>query len=347
MIYLIPTAYRVLQHRRKALIFIFSLLAILTSSHARNSAAETSHRFNRDVRPILAAACFKCHGQDPKLRQGDLRLDDSNSAYAVHEDGVAIAPGNRSQSKVWDRINSKDPDIQMPPPTSPRQLTDAEREIIGTWIDGGAQYEKHWSFEPIQTSEPETEATSSVIDRLVNLELADHGMTANEQADARTRLRRLSFTLTGLPPSVADAEAFAADPSPSNYETFVDKYLSSPHYGEEMAKHWLDLARYGDTHGLHLDNERQMWPYRDWVVTAFNDNKPFSDFTIEQIAGDLYPSPTQPQLVATGFNRCNVTTSEGGAIDDEFLYRYAVDRTSTMISTWMGLTGGCAVCHDH
>ena len=304
----------------------------------------TKLRFNQDIRPILSSACYRCHGMDAKTREADLRLDTAEAARTPREGGkVAIAPGKLDESLIWSRMMSSDPDTVMPPPTSNRQLSESEKKTIATWIEQGAPYEKHWSFEPIVAQK---DAQSS-IDELLALEQKRKGLSAQAPTDAITQVRRLAFTLTGLPPSLSDVEGFVADPSDANYRKLVDQYLASSGFGEEMAKHWLDVARYGDTHGLHLDNERQAWAYRDWVVDAFNANMPFNQFTIEQLAGDLLPNPTQSQLVATGFNRSNVTTSEGGAINDEFLFRYAVDRTSTTIQAWLGLTGGCAVCHDH
>jgi hypothetical protein len=190
-------------------------------------------------------------------------------------------------------------------------------------------------------------AITNPVDRFLEARLAEAGLPVNPEADRPTLLRRLSFALTGLPPTPAEVDAFVADTSPDAYEKQVERLLQSPHHGEEMARHWLDAARYADTHGLHLDNERQMWAYRDWVVKACNDNQPFDQFTVWQLAGDLLPEATLEQKVATGFSRCNVTTSEGGSINDELLFRYAVDRTATMTNAFMGLTGQCAVCHSH
>ncbi len=307
------------------------------------SHAQDTIGFNQDVKPILSQTCFKCHGFDAKTREADLRLDTAEGALATRSDGrVAIAPGRLEESLVWQRITSNDPDVVMPPPSSNRQLSPTEKETLQRWIEQGAKYEKHWSLEPIGT-----EAQALSIDGSLNREMEKQGLVPNGKADPVTLVRRLAFTLTGLPPAPDEVRMFLEDPSRANYEKLVDLYLQSPHYGEEMAKHWLDVARYGDTHGLHLDNVRTMWAYRDWVIQAFNRNLPFDQFTIEQLAGDLLPNPTTDQLTATGFNRCNVTTSEGGAISDEFLFRYAVDRTSTTIQTWLGMTGGCAVCHDH
>lgn len=205
----------------------------------------------------------------------------------------------------------------------------------------GAKYQKHWAFEPI--SRPNGKG----IDEFLDTRLKKAGLTPQPEADKETLIRRVSFSLTGLPPSLKELDAYLVDKSPQAYEKMVDRYLASPRYGEEMARHWLDTARYADTHGLHLDNERMMWKYRDWVVKSFNENLPYDQFTVWQLAGDLLPNPTQDQLTVTGFNRCNVTTGEGGSIEPEWVYRNAVDRTSTMAQAFLGLTAGCAVCHDH
>jgi hypothetical protein len=325
--------------------YIASSVALVFGFICSNPAAgqEGKLQFNRDIRPILASACYRCHGFDAKTREADLRLDVAESAFAKRADQkAAITPGNLELSLVWSRIQSSDADQVMPPPSSHRQLTDAEKKTLQTWIEQGATFERHWSFEPI--SAPKSDKS---IDQFLETEMLARGLKPLGLADPVTQVRRLSFALTGLPPALEDVNRFVQDPSDANYAKLVDQYLTSPHFGEEMAKHWLDVARYGDTHGLHLDNERQAWAYRDWVVDAFNANLPYSQFTIDQIAGDLLPNPTQSQLVATGFNRSNVTTSEGGAIGEEFLFRYAVDRTSTTVQAWLGLTAGCAVCHDH
>jgi hypothetical protein len=305
--------------------------------------------FNRDVRPILADKCFACHGFDEKKRESGLRLDTFEGATAALSGKQAIVPGNPSDSELWIRIQSRDDSDRMPPPTTHKDLNPHEIEILKRWIEQGARYQKHWSFEALgSVATPNSPpAGRNSIDAFVSARLQKEGWELSPEASKPILIRRVAFTLTGLPPTLSEVEEFLTDDSPNAYERMVDRYLRSSHYGEEMARHWLDVARYADTHGLHLDNERQMWAYRDWVVRSFNRNQLYDQFTIEQLAGDLLPNPTPDQRIATGFNRCNVTTSEGGSIDAEFYYRYAVDRTSTMSSTWMGLTAGCAVCHDH
>lgn len=311
--------------------------------------ANDTIQYNRDVRPILADKCFACHGFDEKTREAGLRLDTSDGATADHDGVRAITPGDISKSEAWTRIQSSDPSLRMPPESSHKTLKPEEIDILRRWIEQGAAYQKHWAFErPVQPNMPMSPPDSlNPIDAFLSQRLQREGRTMAPQATKPILIRRVAFALTGLPPTTAECEAFLADESANAYENMVDRYLRSQHYGEEMARHWLDVARYADTHGLHLDNERQMWAYRDWVVQSFNRNQPFDQFTIEQLAGDLLPNPSMDQLIATGFNRCNVTTSEGGSIDSEFFYRYAVDRTSTVASTWMALTAGCAVCHDH
>jgi mono/diheme cytochrome c family protein len=308
-------------------------------------------QFNRDIRPILADACFQCHG--PAARKAGLRLDLPGDATKAAESGeVAIVPGDIEKSELIRRVFSDDETEVMPPPSSKKTLTASQKETIKRWVASGAAYQKHWAFEaPSQPSRPEWKDAGgralNPIDAFLRDRLQREGLKPAPEADRETLIRRAAFTITGLPPTIAEVDAFLGDTSTRAYENMVERYLNSPRFGEEMARHWLDVARYADTHGMHLDNERQMWPYRDWVVRAFNDNLPFDRFTVEQIAGDLLPNPTDDQLVATGFNRCNVTTGEGGSIDAEWHYRYAVDRASTVAEAFMGLTVGCAVCHDH
>lgn len=332
---------------RKLFVFLLPIFCLALISCGTNH-AQDELQFNRDIRPILSSACFRCHGFDAKKREGNLRLDEPSGAFDKRGDEPpAIVPGNVEASLLIQRILATDAEEVMPPPSAKRQLSNEEKEILKRWVAQGAKYQLHWAFEGIGQPAPPANPEPQEIDRFLAVSMDKVGLKFQPQADRGTLIRRVAFTLTGLPPTPSEVIAFQSDDSPQAYERMVDRYLTSKTYGEEMAKHWLDVARYGDTHGLHLDNDRQIWAYRDWVVQAFNQNLPFSQFTIEQLAGDLLPNPTQSQLVATGFNRCNVTTSEGGAIDEEFLYRYAVDRASTTIQTWLGLTGGCAVCHDH
>ena len=298
-------------------------------------------QFNRDIRPILSEHCFTCHGFDEKERKAKLRLDIPEGAFTKDDDGGApIVPGKPEESWIWHRIDTDDPDDIMPPPKSHKKLSNNDKAILKKWIEEGADYQKHWAFEAPVKGEGN-------IDQFVRAALPSKGLKPSPEADKPTLIRRVSLALTGLPPTIEQIDQFLADKKPGAYERMVDRYLESPHYGEEMARHWLDVARYGDTHGMHLDNERQMWAYRDWVINAFNRNLPFDQFTIDQLAGDLVPEPTQDQMVATGFNRCNVTTGEGGSIAKEWIYRYAVDRTSTTAQVWLGLSAGCAQCHDH
>lgn len=300
-------------------------------------------QFNQDVRPILSRNCFSCHGQDEHSREADLRLDLPGNS--------AITPGELEQSQFWARVTSSDPDEVMPPPDSEKSLNDQEKEILRRWIESGADYEQHWAFvPPHEASIPmvdDERFVSNPIDAFIQRRLQEQNLAPSDVATKQELIRRVTLDLTGLPPTLDEIDRFLNDDTEEAFEKLVDELQSRVTYGEHMARYWLDLARYADTHGLHLDNERSMWPYRDWVVQAINENLPFDDFTRWQLAGDLLPNPTRNQLIASGFNRCNVTTGEGGSIQEEWIYRYAVERTSTTAQVWMGLTAGCAVCHDH
>lgn len=326
-------------------------LAACVSPCAAVATAADPPRFNRDVRPILADNCYACHGVG--VKKAGLRLDQRETAVAKLESGdAAIVPGKLDESTLIQRILTDDPEEVMPPPSSKKTLTSEQKELLKRWIESGAVYEKHWAYQtPVKPEVPQVEGEgvriANPIDAFIARRLRQQGLGMSPEADRETLIRRVAFALTGLPPSLAEVEMFTGDNSTSAYENMVERYLNSPRFGEEMARSWLDVARYADTHGLHLDNERQMWLYRDWVVKAFNDNKPYDQFTVEQLAGDLLPNATVDQKIATGFNRCNVTTGEGGSIETEWIFRNAVDRTSTMVEAWMGLTAGCSVCHDH
>lgn len=303
--------------------------------------------YNRDIRPILAENCFACHGPDRAARKAHLRLDQREAAV---EKG-AIVPGQPEKSELVRRIYASDPHEVMPPPKTKKRLTAQQKEMLRRWIAQGAVYQPHWSFLPPQRpplpSIRRTDWVRNPIDYFILAKLEEVELAPAPEADRRTLARRLSLDLTGLPPDPALVEAFVADPAPDAYERLVERLLASPHWGEHRARYWLDAARYADTHGIHFDNYREIWAYRDWVIDAFNQNMPFDRFTIEQLAGDLLPHPTLEQLIATGFNRCNITTNEGGVIPEEYLVLYCRDRTETTARVWLGLTANCAVCHDH
>jgi len=297
--------------------------------------------FNRDIRPILSDNCFYCHGPDASHRQADLRLDLRDEAVAAQ----AIVPGKPVESSLVARINSTDPDELMPPPESHKKLDAKQKALLTRWIEQGAEYQKHWAYEPpVKAAVP---ADAKAIDHLVRQRLAKLSLEPAPEADRRTLIRRLSFDLTGLPPTPAEVEAFVADPSPDAYEKLVERMLSSPQYGERMAIGWLDVVRFADTIGYHSDTPRNVWPYRDYVIKSFNDNKPFDRFTIEQLAGDLLPDANQETRVASAFNRILLTTEEGGAQPKDYEARMLTDRVRAVGAVWLGQTTGCSGCHDH
>jgi hypothetical protein len=312
---------------------------------------EDAVRFNRDVRPILADACYQCHGPDPGGRKAKLRFDREEGFFGAREGGPTVVKGKPENSPLYQRIVSKDPEEVMPPPKSHKVLKPAQKEILRRWIVQGATWEPHWAFiKPERPALPVVKNDKWVrnpVDRFILAKLEALGLAPAPEADRRTLARRLSLDLTGLPPEPELVEAYVADAAPDAYEKLVDRLMDSPRYGEHRARYWMDAARYADTHGLHFDNFRDIWPYRDWIIAAFNRNEPFDQFTIEQIAGDLLPNPTQDQIIATGFHRCNITTNEGGTIAEENLANYARDRVETTSWVWLGLTANCAVCHDH
>ena len=307
--------------------------------------------FQRDVRPILSNHCFECHGPDAATRMVDLRFDTREGAFSRRPSGSLIVPGDPEASLLYQRISHPQPALRMPPAHSKRPLNDEQIATLRQWIQQGAAWDRHWSFKPIGRPEPPPVKIPSWVrnplDRFILARLEAEGLAPAPEADKNTLARRLALDLTGLPPDPGTLAAFLADDSDSAYETLVDRLMESKHWGEHRARYWLDAARYGDTHGIHIDNYREMWPYRDWVIRAFNRNKPFDEFTVEQIAGDLLPEADLDRLVATGFHRCNITTNEGGVIPEEYEAIYAKDRADTTGLVFLGLTVGCATCHDH
>jgi hypothetical protein len=322
--------------------FLFALIAWLSAFPAIAAVD-----FDRDVRPILSDNCFACHGPDDKARMANLRLDTRDGLFA----NQVIVPGGSARSKLYQKISAADRNRRMPPAAFGRTLTSKQVETIKEWIDQGAKWELHWSYVPPKRPEPpavkEAGWVRNSIDAFILARLEKEGLTPSPEAGKVTLLRRVTFDLTGLPPTPAEADAFAADKSADAYEKVVDGLLASPRYGERMAMQWLDLARYADTHGYHIDSAREMWHWRDWVIQAFNRNLPFDEFTIEQLAGDLLPHATLEQKIATGFNRNHMVNFEGGAIPEEYHVEYVADRVETTAAVWLGLTMGCARCHDH
>ncbi|MSU27514.1 MAG: DUF1553 domain-containing protein [Pedosphaera sp.] len=314
-------------------------------------------RYNRDIRPILSDKCFHCHGFDPQKRESGLRLDTREGALKKG----AVVPGKPAQSELLKRVTTKDANDHMPPAKSKlASLTTAEVELLRRWIAEGANFEAHWAFVPLAdgartptsaAAQPRTKASallsSQPIDTLVTFGLAPHKLRLQPEADHRTLLRRVSFDLTGLPPTPAEVDAFAKDSSPNAYEKLVDRLLASPHYGERMAVDWLDIARYADSYGFQVDREREMWPWRDWVIKSFNENLPFDKFVTAQLAGDLLPKATDDQILATAFNRLHQQETEGGSVEEEYRVEYVADRVQTFATAFLGLTFECARCHDH
>ncbi|QDU22435.1 PSD1 and planctomycete cytochrome C domain-containing protein [Urbifossiella limnaea] len=322
-----------------------SALALAAALLAATPAAAQEPDFNRDVRPILAGKCFKCHGPDDKSRKADLRLDDRAAALE------ALRPGNADASEVVKRIHSADPTEVMPPPAVKNALTAREKDILKRWIAAGARYDPHWAFTPVRRPPvppaPAGAVVRNPIDNFVLAALAVRGLTPSAEADRPTLARRVFLDLIGLPPTPEEVGAFVNDAAPDAYERMVDRLLASPQYGERWARRWLDLARYADTNGYEKDRARSIWLYRDYVVRAMNADVPFDRFTIEQLAGDLLPNPTQDQLIATGFHRNTMLNEEGGIDPLEFRYHAMTDRVAVTGMVWFGLTVGCAQCHTH
>ncbi len=335
-------------HRSALVLAVWGTISVLSAEPTINSAAVD---FQADVRPILADACFACHGPDSNARQASLRLDTREGAFADRGGYRVIVPGSAAESRLYQRISHPQEIARMPPASADRHPTAEQIETIKRWIDQGAEWSAHWAYDPPRKPQPPgmrgTRFVINEIDAFVLARLEEEGWTLAPEADKRTLMRRLSLDLTGLPPDPTDVEDFLNDTSTEAYEKRVDSLLNSPHYGERMATQWLDLARYADTHGFHIDGRRDMWQWRDWVIEAFNRNKPFDEFTIEQLAGDLLPNATHDQRIATGFNRNHMINHEGGAIAAEYHTEYVVDRVETVSTVWMAMTMGCARCHDH
>jgi Protein of unknown function (DUF1549)/Planctomycete cytochrome C len=314
-----------------------SVVLCIWLAHASHVLAQpASPDFTREVRPILARFCFKCHGPDEKTRKAKLRLD---------------LPGKLPADELLLRIGSADPDSVMPPPSTKTTLSAVQQDVLKRWIASGARYEQHWAFIPPRAVMPPKVADAqwphNPIDQFVLSRLEKEGLKPSPPADRYTLVRRLSLDLIGLPPTPAEVEAFINDAAPDAYERLVDRLLSAPQYGERWARRWLDLARYADTNGYEKDRPRIIWPYRDWVINAINADMPFDRFTIEQLAGDLLPNATPQQIIATGFHRNTMMNEEGGIDPLEFRYYAVVDRVNTTATTWLGLTLGCAQCHSH
>jgi Protein of unknown function (DUF1549)/Protein of unknown function (DUF1553)/Concanavalin A-like lectin/glucanases superfamily/Planctomycete cytochrome C len=323
--------------------FAATCLCIFVGS-ARSNNAAAKVQFNRDVRPILSDKCFQCHGPDSKKRQAELRLDIRDEAIAAG----AIEPGKPADSVLVRRVTSADDDERMPPASAKlERLTEAEVRTLRQWIDEGAEYEDHWSFIPLKPVEAPENGAATPIDALIQRDLAQLGLRQQPQADRHTLIRRVTFDLTGLPPSPAEIDAFVNDSAPDAYERLVDRLLASQHYGERMAVDWLDAARYADSYGFQVDRDREVWPWRDWVVRAFNANMPLDQFITWQLAGDLLPEATDEQILATAFNRMHQQESEGGSVEEEYRVEYVCDRVQTFATTFLGLTMECARCHDH
>lgn len=323
---------------------VATLSGVVAASHAE------SVDYNRDVRPILSAHCFECHGPDPGHRQAELRLDLAESALEDRGGYAAVVPGQPDESELIARVTSDDPDLRMPPDELHRPLSAEQIDTLRQWIAEGAPYAQHWSFIPAER--PEVPADPSgwaqgPIDRFVARRLREAGFEPAPEADRAALCRRVTLDLTGLPPTAAEVQAFVADPRDDAYARLVDRLLASPHYGERMAIPWLDAARYADTNGFSIDGGRHMWLWRDWVINAFNQNLPYDEFLVQQLAGDLLPDPSDAMLIATGFQRNNMVTHEGGTIPAENLLNYNADRVKTLGEAVLGLTLGCAQCHDH
>ena len=330
---------------------LFTMSATVCIASAIDAAVPEVIEFNRDVRPILSETCFVCHGPDANKRQGELRLDTEAGLFGTNSKTKPVVAGTLGESELVKRVTSSDPEQLMPPVDSGKKLSPRDIAVLKKWVEQGAKWQGHWAYiKPVRAAEPavnEAGFTRNPIDKFVLAKLNAAGLKPSREADRITLIRRLSFDLTGLPPTPEQVDQFVNDTSPDAYEKLVARLLESPHFGERMAVHWLDLVRFADTAGYHSDNPRDIVPYRDYVIRAFNENLPFDKFTVEQLAGDLLPSPSVSQKVASGYNRLLQTTEEGGAQAKEYIAKYAADRVRNVSGVWLGATMGCAECHDH
>ncbi len=346
---------------RREFWFCLSILVFVSPSFAQTPAKAEKHSpskpatlaidFDRHIRPILSDACYACHGPDKNARESNLRLDTRAGAFADLGGYRAIVPGRPEKSELIRRLESDDENEKMPPPAAHQKITPGQIELIRKWIAAGADWREHWSLIPPQRMPPpgvkHNAWPRNAIDAFILARLEREGLSPSPPARNETLLRRVTLDLTGLPPTLRELEAFLADDSPDAYEKVVDRLLASPRYGEHFALEWLDAARYSDSNGYQQERTRTLWPWRDWVARAFNSNMPYDQFTVEQLAGDLLPNPTTEQLVATGFHRNHMLNGEGGRIAEESRVEYVVDRVETTGTVWLGLTAGCARCHDH
>ena len=323
----------------------------LQSSEGADAVTGTRIQFNRDIRPILSENCFVCHGPDNNLRKADLRLDREKDVLADRDGTRVIVPGKPVESELFRRLTYAEPGKRMPPAKTNKRLSAEQIELVRRWIEQGGKYEQHWSLiaahKPVLPEVKNLAWARNAVDRFILSRLERHGLQPSAEAERRTLIRRLSFDLTGLPPTPAEVDFFLADKDPRAYENLVERLLSSPHFGERLAMHWLDLVRFADTCGYHSDNHRDLYLYRDYVIKAFNANMPFDRFTTEQLAGDLLPGAGREQKIASGYNRLLQTTEEGGAQPKEYMAKYAADRVRNVSGVWLGMTMGCAECHDH
>ena len=329
----------------------FVICLMVTSMRAAAAPAAGEVGFNRDVRAILSENCFACHGPDANTRKADLRLDTKEGLFAKTDDGAPVVPGKPDESLILQRVTHANAKKLMPPPKTGKVLTAAQVEVLKRWVEQGAKWEGHWAFAaPVRPAVPAVKDAAWVrnpIDAFLLARLEAEGLKPSAPADKAALARRVTLDLTGLPPTPQELDGFLGDASPDPYEKLVDRLLASPRYGERLALDWLDAARYADTHGYHIDSARDMTKWREWVIDAFNQNMPFDRFTVEQLAGDMLPSATMAQRIASGFNRNHMINFEGGAVPEEYHNAYLVDRVNTTGTVWLGLTVGCSQCHDH